>query len=490
MFDARAGRCRGTDSKERLEMARIDTLRRICPGLILVACLVLGLSSTGNAEPRTALVIGNAAYPFGALANPVNDASDMASALRGAGFDVSLKTDANTDEMKRAIREFGDTLKTKGGIGFFYFAGHGVQLKGENFILPISKGIANESDLVRNSVTASEAVEAMAAAHNALNIIVLDACRNNPLNNASTKGLSRIDSNARLFVSYSTSPGMVALDGAGRNSPFSKYLSHEIGESALSLEDTFKRTLKGVYQETKGQQTPWISSTFFGDFVFHPDRKAPAAHLPAAPAVNQTVASSSRFYNKRKGTPAVTGVYRASGRNPNGSSYRGIAAITADGRRVRVKWWIGKQVFKGVGEYAGRMLVVNWGAKHPVVYSFAGDRLEGEWADGTASENLSLFSRAGDDAIPRPHGRYRVSGRNPNGSRYSGTADISDSGGQFVIKWKVGSKGYRGIGERDGNLLTVDWGAATPVVYALADGGTLRGLWGNGKGEEVLTPAR
>jgi uncharacterized caspase-like protein len=471
-------------------MTRIDTLQQKCLGLFFIACVALGFGGTAAAEPRTALVIGNAAYPFGVLANPVNDATDMAAALRGAGFEVLLKTDADTDAMKQAIREFGDTLRTKGGIGLFYFAGHGVQLKGENFILPISKGIANEADLARNSVTASEAVDVMAAARNGLNIIVLDACRNNPLNNAGTKGLSRIDSNARLFVSYSTSPGLVALDGTGRNSPYTKHLSRAIGERALTLEDTFKRTLKGVYQETRGQQTPWISSTFFGDFLFHPKDAAAAVRPSAAPAVSQPSAPSSRFYNSGKGIPAVTGVYRAAGTNPSGSAYRGIAAITPEGDRVRVKWWIGKQVFNGVGEYAGRMLVVNWGAKHPVVYSFAGDRLDGEWADGTATENLSLFSRSDDGAIVRPQGRYRVSGRNPNGGSYSGTAEVSDRGDRFVFEWKVGGKGYRGIGTLEGNVLTVDWGAATPVVYALADDGSLRGLWGNGNGEDVLTPVR
>ena len=105
-----------------------------------------------------------------------------------------------------------------------------------------------------------------------------------------------------------------------------------------------------------------------------------------------------------------------------------------------MRWWIGRQVFNGTGEYAGRMLVVNWGAKHPVVYSFAGDRLQGEWADGTATEDLTLFSRATDAAVVRPQGRYRVRGRNPNGSRYSGTAEIHDRGDRIVIEWKVASQ--------------------------------------------------
>jgi Caspase domain len=466
---------------------------RRCRWVILASGLVLGFAcGAALAESRTALVVGNANYPFGALANPVNDATDVAAALRKAGFEVALKTNVDSGDLKGAIREFGERLKARGGVGLFYFAGHGVQIKGENFIVPIVKNMGGEDDLKRNSVSASEAVDAMAAAHTALNIVVLDACRTNPFNAGGTKGLSRIDSNARLFVSYSTSPGAEALDGAGRNSPYTKFLSHAIETPALSLEDTFKRTLEGVYRETKGEQTPWISSTFFGNFVFRPanDNTTPAAPPSSSVAAVAPPRSPSHFFNQSRGTPAVTGVYRATGRNPNGSRYHGVAAITPRGDSVRVRWWIGRDVFNGTGDYAGRMLAVNWGAKHPVVYSFAGERLKGEWADGTATEDLTLLSRATDATVVRPHGRYEVRGRNPNGSRYSGSAHIDDRGDRIAVEWRVASKSYRGTGTLDGNVLTVDWGAANPVVYALASDGTLRGLWNGGDGEEVLTPAR
>ena len=318
-------------------MTRTGALQKKCLRIIFAVCLALGLAGGSvAAEPRTALVIGNADYPFGALANPVNDATDIAAALRNAGFDVSLKTNVDTDDMKRAIREFGDTLKARGGVGLFYFAGHGVQLKGENFIVPIVKSVGSEDDLKQNSVTATEAVDIMAAAHTALNIVVLDACRNNPFNDAGTKGLSRIDSNARLFVSYSTSPGSVALDGAGRNSPFTKYLSRAIEAPALSLEDTFKRTLEGVYRETKGQQTPWISSTFFGNFVFHPasDNATRRRHPSAKPTVPHLPESSSHFFNQSRGHAG--GHRRLSRRGPQSerqplSRHRRDHAATATG---------------------------------------------------------------------------------------------------------------------------------------------------------------
>ena len=199
----------------------------------------------------------------------MNDANDMATALRGAGFDVILKTDADQRSMLDGVRAFGDALKAKGGVGLFFFSGHGAQVSGENYIVPIGAPIASGEALRAQAVTATEVVDAMAAARNGLNIVVLDACRDNPMG-GTARGLSRIDSSASLFVSFATSPGAVALDGTGRNSPYTKHLAQAINAANLSLEDTFKRTLKGVYQETRGEQTPWISSSFFGDFVFRP----------------------------------------------------------------------------------------------------------------------------------------------------------------------------------------------------------------------------
>jgi hypothetical protein len=461
----------------------------------LLACLALTVCSTPAgtaaaiaAEPRTALIIGNARYSYAPLANPTNDAGDMATVLRQAGFDVMLRTDADRHTMRDAVRAFGSALRSKGGVGLFYFAGHGVQIGGENYIVPVGEPIASGDQLKQQAVTASEVVDAMAATRNGLNIVVLDACRDNPIAAASgVRGLSRIDSGASLFVSFSTSPGAVALDGSGRNSPYTKHLAQAIGTTNLTLEDTFKRTLKGVYQETRGEQTPWLSSSFFGDFVFRPGGTGgvgPAAipkpslrQGPIGPA--QTAAS------------LITGVYRSEGTNPNGSRYRGMAAVASDGNRLRFTWWIGSQTYSGTGQFAGRMLVVNWGAKHPVIYDF-GPRgmLDGEWADGTATDRLELFARAGQRAVPPLGGRYRVSGRNPNGSRYSGTAVIAQRGDRVEISWSVGRSAYNGIGVLDSKLLTVEWGGGQPIVYAVTEDGTLRGLWSGGQGEDILIPDR
>ncbi|MCV0424486.1 MAG: caspase family protein [Roseibium sp.] len=463
-------------------------MKRCVLTVLFLTLSILGtVSAALSDQQRTALVIGNADYAFAPLANPVNDAVAMAKALDEAGFNVILQTDVSRQGMKAALRAFGEKLSADNSIGMFYFAGHGIQIKGENFLLPLGAEFPDEETVKTQAVAVSEAVDLMTTSHDGLNIIVLDACRNNPLT-GNSKGLSRIDSSARLFVSYSTSPGAVALDGSGVNSPYTKHLATSIKTPALSLEETFKRTLKGVYQDTGGEQTPWISSTFFGDFKFIAGDASGTLDKPVRVAATSSIGKALAESLARNG-PArrISGVYRVAGSNPDGSGYSGMLSITPEGRKVHLTWWIGDDVFTGVGEFAGRMLVVNWGDKHPVVYTFDGEKaLDGEWADGSASERLTLFSRATQNNLSLLEGTYSSAGRNPDGSTYTGTVDISRQGRKFTLVWQVGADSYRGDGVLEGNVLTVDWGDTTPVVYALTGDGTLQGLWSGGRGSENL----
>jgi len=315
----------------------------------------------------------------------------MAKALEEAGFDVTVATDVDQASMAEAVNAFGAKLKANGGVGLFYFSGHGAQISGENYLIPVNVNDAEE--VKTGSVTATQIVNVMAGAHNGLNIFILDACRTNPFDPNGAHGLSRIDSNASLFVSYATSPGAVALDGAGHNSPYTKYLSEWIATPDLSIEDTFKRTLKGVYQDTHGEQTPWISSTFFGDFVFHPEDAAAEEEDDQAGEGEAEQAEA----------PTLAGVYRASGTNPSGSDYTGIVALDND---FKLTWWIGKDVFHGSGHFAGKMLVINWGDKTPVIYSFGDDgALDGEWADGSARRDADAGRRRVDRRRVAARGR-------------------------------------------------------------------------------------
>lgn len=465
---------------------------------LLLACLLASAGiSAAAAEPRTALVIGNSRYAFSPLPNPENDAADVAAALQAAGFHVMLVIDADRREMTDAIGAFGEALKEQKGTGLFFFAGHGVQIGGENYLIPVGNGFADEAALKDGALKASDVVDAMAEAGGNLNIVILDACRDNAFGKSGTRGLSRIDSNAKLFVSYSTSPGAVALDGTGRNSPYAKYLTEAITLPDLTLEQAFKHTLKGVYKETSGEQTPWISSSFFGDFIFHATRPGKTPQADKGP-VDTTAAASALPRQAMQSPPAepidtpatLTGIYRVDGRNPNGSPYRGMVSVTQTGDQFAFKWWIGRQTFDGVGQLAGRMVVINWGDKTPVVYTF-GTRgnLDGEWADGSATERLTLHGRASESPAVLKEGAYRAVGYH-DGGKYEGAVAISRQGERYRLDWKVGKEAYHGEGALEGNLLSVDWGSPTPVVYALAADGSLRGLWNAGAGEETLTPER
>lgn len=220
-------------------------------------------------ELRTALVIGNGAYSSGPLKNPVNDATDMAAALKKAGFTVSLKKNAKLQEMEEAIEGFGNSLK-RGGVGLFYFAGHGVQVNGINYLLPIGAKINKESDVKYQAVDANRILDEMASANNGLNIVLLDACRDNPFAKSfrsASRGLAIVSSAPTgTFISYSTGPGQVARDGEGRNSPYTGALLHYMREPGIPITDMFMKVRQKLRRETG--QVPWELSSLEGKFFF------------------------------------------------------------------------------------------------------------------------------------------------------------------------------------------------------------------------------
>jgi hypothetical protein len=168
-----------------------------------------------------------------------------------------------------------------------------------------------------------------------------------------------------------------------------------------------------------------------------------------------------------------------------------MVALEEDNEDFKLTGWIGKDVLQGSGHFTGKMLVINWGDKTPVIYSFGNEgALDGEWADGSARETLTPIgtaAAAADDVPPR-EGEYRVEGRNADGQAYKGTVTITKDAKAYRLSWKVGDSEYQGEGSFAGNLLTVNWGSTTPIVYALGDDGSRTGLWDGGHGEETLTP--
>jgi uncharacterized caspase-like protein len=223
-------------------------------------------------EHRVALVIGNGGYQFAPLRNPVNDARAMATALRGSGFAVTLLEDATQAGMRHAIRDFGDEL-ARSTVGLFYYAGHGMQVQGSNYLIPVNADIAREDEVPDQAVNANLVLTKMESARNALNIVILDACRNNPFARvfrSAVKGLAQMDAPSGTLIAYSTAPGSVAEDGEGENSTYTRYLLEAIPQPGLPVERLFKQVRINVAKQTGDRQIPWESSSLRGDFFFQP----------------------------------------------------------------------------------------------------------------------------------------------------------------------------------------------------------------------------
>jgi len=255
--------------------------------LSLVCAMSLGWPSTAGAERRIALVIGNSSYDTGPLKNPVNDATDMAAALQKLGFTVILKKNANLQTMEEALEDFGNRLK-RGGVGLFYYAGHGIQANGANYLIPIGVKINKESDIRYKGLDAGRILAEMENANNGLNIVMLDACRDNPFARSfrsAARGLAVVGTAPTgTFISYSTSPGQVARDGDGRNSPYTKALIRYIKEPGLTINDVFIKVRQELHKDTG--QTPWELSSLVGTFYFVPTKGGkPAPAVQEEPTV-------------------------------------------------------------------------------------------------------------------------------------------------------------------------------------------------------------
>lgn len=257
---------------------------------IAMVGVALWLASAGQAwaSARVALVLGNGDYgpEIGKLKNPSNDAKLVADTLKGLGFDVALVTDADQKAMKRAIREFGQRLRETGpeGIGFFYYAGHGVQVDGENYLLPIGAEIQAEGDVELEAVSATSILSQMQFAGNAVNLVFLDACRNNPLTRSfrsQTRGLARVDAPRGSFVGYSTAPGDVSVDGDSDHSPYALALVEELKQPGISIEEAHRAVRGKVLAATNQRQTPWDSSSLTGPVIL---AEPVALVTPATPA--------------------------------------------------------------------------------------------------------------------------------------------------------------------------------------------------------------
>lgn len=228
-------------------------------------------------QQRTALVIGNGAYQEDPLVNPVNDATDVAEAFRELGFEVILLQNQDLREMEAAIEVFSKKLR-QGGVGIFYYAGHGVQVNGENYLVPLQAQLNRQKDVRYEAVPLGKVLDAMEDAETQVNIVIIDACRDNPFyrrwrsrnrGSGSVRGLAPVQSARGTLISFATAPGAFAEDGEGENSPFTFHLLQHIKTPNLPVELMFKQVRAGVVQATNNSQTPWEQSSLVGEFSFN-----------------------------------------------------------------------------------------------------------------------------------------------------------------------------------------------------------------------------
>jgi hypothetical protein len=267
--------------------------RPVLCNVIAAAAIVLG-SHAGHAENRVALVIGQSAYrAVTPLPNPANDAKAITQLLGDAGFEVVSAADLSQNEMREKVSAFAVSVSAKGPdtVALVFYAGHGMQIDGENFLVPVDIDPKREADIPLQAVRLNDVLNTLNSVPSKTRIILLDACRNNPfpdINKTAGRGLAIVDAKvgaAGTFVSYSTSPGAEAEDGNGADSPYTTALLKSAREPGLSIEEAFKRVRLSVNQATEGRQTPWDSSSLTNEFSFFGGQGDGTKH----PAAKRTV---------------------------------------------------------------------------------------------------------------------------------------------------------------------------------------------------------
>jgi hypothetical protein len=239
--------------------------RATCVLIMLIISMVS--FGQGAAADRVALLIGNANYPSAPLKNPVNDARAVAAKLKSVGFKVIKIENASLAQMNMAVVKFTESLGNE-GAAVFYFAGHGMQIRGKNFLLPVDTVTTSESSVRNTAYDFDQLMDSLGDSRRT-NVIILDACRNNPYSNArgGSRGLAQANAPYGTLISYATSPGLTAADGEGENGLFTWALLKYLSEPA-TVEEVFKKVRVDVAKASKGEQIPWESSSLVGTFYF------------------------------------------------------------------------------------------------------------------------------------------------------------------------------------------------------------------------------
>lgn len=244
-------------------------------------------AASAQAPTRVALLIGNAAYADAPLRNPLNDVRAVAASLKPLGFAVTTHENLKLGEMRESLRKFVLSTRTA-DVRLIYFAGHGLQMRGRSYLLPVGVRINNETDVLERTADATELVEQLSAIENGANVVIIDACRVHPMFSAGSRkmwaakpGLSKVSAPNGTVVAFSTRPGQVARDGDGEISVYTRHLTRELKQAPeLPVEVFFKRVRAGVIAETRNKQVPWESSDLNGELCFRPDANGQCVRAP------------------------------------------------------------------------------------------------------------------------------------------------------------------------------------------------------------------
>ncbi|MBL8326035.1 MAG: caspase family protein [Rubrivivax sp.] len=300
-----------------MHTARIS--RRSC---LLGAALAPLLAEAQAAEPRIALVIGNAAYPTAPLVNSTNDAKAMATQLAALGFAVIELRDARAAAMRAAVATMLEKLAGRRGTGLFYYAGHGLQLDWRNYLLPLDANPVSADEVREQCLDMQVVFDALREARTRTNVVVLDACRDNPFSTtASGKGLAPLDAPVGTYIAYATAPGNVAEDGraSGGNGLFTGYLLEQLRQPVARIEDVFKRVRFQVQAASAGRQVPWDSSSLVEDFYFGRSPQASAASAsPTGAAALPAVDRDREEWDRLMRSDSIEEVTAFLLRHPNG----------------------------------------------------------------------------------------------------------------------------------------------------------------------------
>lgn len=413
---------------------------------ILVMAVLLGalLTQTHAVERRVALVIGNATYRDAPLSNPPNDARDMAAALRRTGFEVIELIDGTQKEMNRAIAKFGERLSSD-SVALFYYAGHGMQVRGKNYLIPIDAQITNETSIRVESVDVDGVLDQLGSSE--LNVVILDACRNNPFERRFRSlggGLAQMDAPKGSLIAYATAPGKIAADGDGRNGLFTQELLKQMQTPGLTIEQVFKNVRREVARATRDNQIPWESSSLTGDFYFIPaGRPALAASPPSAQPMSAKAPVSEAAPVQEQSREAVAVPPPVA--DTSQERVFKTDTFTATGKLVQDKV-SGEMTGEGViqwingDRYEGAMLA---GKKHGKgVFTWRNaQRYDGEWANDMINGRGILHYANGDryegdfvNGEPHGKGTYTLS----NGDVYSGAWANGNKHGQGRLTWVGG----------------------------------------------------